>query len=161
MVDTKVGAFIGLFVVIVVGLVLVTTLGDNVFNTSSIKESVNTSVTCSNDACVTGTTYLKDHDKIIASGWTINNDTNVTIGTNNYEVFTNGSIILNEGMVLISGQGSSPTLFLNYNYYDEQYVRDGVSRTLIALVVLLFVVGLFLMVGGKALGISPELFGKK
>lgn len=153
----------GLFVALLIGLVFVDVIGDSVQDTATTRTTINESSLFTEGAYEVQSVLndVKTNNKIHTNSFIINNGTNCTIGTNNYNTFTNGSILLNAGMTQDTGQGAGPRLNVTYSYFSANYVRDGTSRTLISLITLFFVIGLLLFVVSKVFKIGPEMFRMK
>lgn len=158
--DTKIGMIIGLFIIAILGLIFTQTIGDQTREISTTYSSVNESITFSGGSGLIGNTYLRANDKII-DVTQINNGTNNTIGSSNWNDYVNGSVILGDGAIQDGAQGLTPTLYITYSYYPEKYVRDGTSRVLTGLIILFFAIGLLLMIVGKSIGLSPEIFNRR
>ena len=144
------GMLLMVFFLIIIGLAFTQVIGDSVVD-SGVTKTANNTLTFSGNGALLGNQNLRDAENIITTGTIAFNNSNGTIGTNNYIVSQNGSFQLKAGAAQLSAQGSNPTNFrLYYTYFSEGYVKDATSRTILPLITLFFVLGLVLLVVWKS-----------
>ena len=164
MAENKVSMIIGLFVLIMLGLVFAGILSDTTSEADRVRAYTNNSVVFVSGSALLPNANLRSLENYITSGVLMNNFTNNTIGSNNFIISANGSVQLRAGMQGATAQGASPTLNMSGTYYSEGYVKgDTTSRTITTqLVGLIFILGVFLFVLVKS-GVldMDELLGKK
>ena len=105
---------------ILISLILVVVLGAIVvLITTNLSDSLSvvTSATITNESVVFsgGGAQVAIRPRVNTGSVTLTNVSNGTIGSNNFDSFANGSIILKEGATAIYSQGASPTLNGSYS----------------------------------------------
>jgi hypothetical protein len=144
MVDSRgLGGFIYLFIALIMGLVLVSSVSDQTYETSAYRSSINSTLTLAGGSGLVGTKGIRDVSNLDTGvNLVLNNGSNFTIGTNNYNYYSNGSVILKAGAAAISAQGLTPSFNSSYSYFGENYVKDSTSRIMMSLIVLFLAVTL-------------------
>lgn len=136
------GMLVSIFILAILASIFVSVLSDFVVDTDTTRTTINQTLSgfASNSINSLGNANLRSLGNIQTTGTIMHNTTNMTIGSNNYNIYTNGSLILNAGMTGVTAQGANPTnLRLTYSYFSENYVNDGTSKTIIRLIPLFFI----------------------
>lgn len=137
----KVGILISIFISLIIGIVLLGTTADQVYQgTNGIYTSENESITLSNSTAVslsndwvtTVTTVLADNG---SANFTLVEDIDYTVASlDSDDVAT---ITLNS-----TADADGNTSYVTYTYQDNNYIRNSSSRVLINLLTLFFALGL-------------------
>lgn len=143
--DNKLGITITAFILLIIGVVLLTEVGDQVAITTDSDHSTtyvfDEQITAENDTI----TYLANDD--LRNLYNITNSTDVVMVA--YRDYT---FDLSSGWVLVYANASDPDSHTGYNvtydYIPSTYVQNGTARNLLDLIVLFFAVGLVFGVGG-------------
>ncbi len=161
--NSTIGGIVALFILIIVGAIFLSTIGDEASEISATQNRINQSITFVNNGTnALGTQYIRDNNKIIPSSVFLYNGSPSSLdNAANWTAFVNGSIILTSGMENGTAcyGGASCILNVTYNFFHQDYVRDAPSRTFINLIPLFFAIGLLLFVIIRAGVIRPEMFG--
>ena len=149
------GYILTIFIGVIVVLALVSSLADPISQQGAIITKHNDTQTSSGTSFIVSTTPLITNGlaQSIVSYTNLNNGSNGSIGTNNWQGYSNGSVTLNSGM----GDG---VYNVTYQFYSSTYVGDGTSRTLIGFIVLFFILGIIAFVIYYLRKSNPDLFGK-
>lgn len=138
---------IAVFVLIIIGLVFVNILADQAEDARTIRGVTNKSHTLVGGSVLLGNSNLRSLENIITTGLIVNNFTNNSIASNNYQVFVNGSFMLRAGASADYSQGLTPTLNITHTYYSENYVKgSSTAQTLLLLIPLFIVLALLIYV---------------
>ena len=132
----KVGIFISVFIVIILGIVLLDTTADQVWVASSGEYTATDEAMTLNN--VTAQSLTNDWVTAVSS---IKANTNGTHNTTlNIDEYTTANLNDDDPatVLLVNDSRNGNFSFVTYNYQDDNYVRDGSSRTLISLVVIFF-----------------------
>ena len=124
-----------LFVTVIIGVILLAVIADNTAEISQTVVVVNETVSGVN----MGVAETLANDDLV-SFTTLWNTTGDAIPATNYTVvLSTGVLTVNTNDVLVNGSDLKAT----YTYYVDNYVHDSTSRSLIALITILFALGIF------------------
>jgi|SRR3990167_954693 len=143
--NKKLGVLLGAFIFIVVALALIQPLSNSVKDTSTTR-SDNTTFTLTGLVTVIGNPDVRNAGNIQTDTIIVNNGTNITFGSNNWNAYTNGSIIFKTATIT-----SNSGVNISFNYLSANYVKDATSRTLIDLIILFFAIGTLVIFIGYVL----------
>lgn len=128
----KVGVFVGVFIALIVGIVLLSSLSDSVYENSNTYESINETIaiglnsgTTAEDDVITVTNFNNITDDLTAS---VNTDVNFT----------------RAGVITINNDSIPPVRNFNitYGYEGDLYIRDAPARVINNLVIIFFALAL-------------------
>ncbi len=145
----KVGIFISLFIMLIIGIVLLETTSDATYLATEASGYIatNESVVLSNS---TTTNLVNNWITSITTVYVPNATAteNITITSANYTIANlndedPATIILVAGVAGYAFDGN--TSYITYVYQDDSYVRDGTSRVFIRLIKIFFGIAILLM----------------
>ncbi len=151
----KLGVVFGLFITIIVGVILASIIGDEVFLTGNTLQVTNFSVDISSarlidnnvDPGVAFTLTINTGQEIISVD-EVRFD-NGTVLTQSTDWDTNASDVvffLNSSLMIAHPDNDTD---VDYTFEPSQFVSDSTSRVFLSLTVLLFIIGLLLFVISK------------
>ena len=151
------------FLTIVIGVILLTSVGDITSEYDDIITSTNESLTfaagsvvVSNTPEITGGTA----GSVITSGTILSNSTNSTISVTNYNIYSNGSLVLDAGAS--ADLGASSLVNFTYTSYSDTYIESAPARMFSStLVILFFAIAILLATIIYCWKKYPELFGRR
>ncbi len=144
---SKLGLLVLVFVALIIGIVLLETLADPISEFDNINLHTNESITFAAGSVVLSSTpvlSLGIAGSVITSGTILSNSTNSTIGTTNYQTFSNGSLILSGGAS--DDLGASSLANFTYSSYSRTFIGNTSAITLLQLVGLFFALAIVLIV---------------
>lgn len=136
--NNKVGIFVTAFIAIIIGVVLLGSLADTIYDSTNTRESVNETITFSDTlANISNTTNTAQNDitsvtnfiNLTGSDFTANIDTTVN--------WTRAGVITIDRETV----GYNNTFNITYDFESDNYIAHGVSRTLITLLIIFFALG--------------------
>lgn len=137
----KVGIFISAFIILLIGIVLLGSTADTVTiaTDSTTIESLNESTTLINGTGVALTNnWVTSIIEVLAQNGTANysltETTDYTVDNLNSETTVQ--------ITLVNAEWDGNTSYVSYNYQNDNYVRSGVSRVLIRLIIIFFAIAL-------------------
>lgn len=129
--DKKLGILLSVFLALIVGIPLISQLGNSVNEATTAQTVQNETVT------FTGGNGTLANDEIVALTSIVNN-TGYSY-TNQIGVGVN---VTSGGAITSNVSGADTTYYVAYTYTNDNYVADSQSRTLISLLVLFFALAL-------------------
>jgi len=151
----KLGVILSLFVFVLIGINLLTPVGDSVKATDDLGVEVNETITI---ASGTGTLANSPTNRIglgVAGVSFFSNasgtpsDTTITTSTTRVNFSEAGIIIVNESLY------GDQDYNVSYTWYTDGYVQDATSRTLLSFLTLFFVLAILAIAIGK----MKDMFG--
>lgn len=140
----QLGMVILVAIIFIVATALIGGIADPISEYDDVITTTNESVTFSDGSLVLVHTPLITNGlagSIITSGTNIlSNSTNSTISSNNYNLYANGSLILNDGAY--ADLGSSSLANFTYQSYSETYISGGSTRTIAGFAILFFAIAI-------------------
>lgn len=141
----QLGIYLVAFIAVIVGIALVSSISGSLVQTTTLSDSVNESITFSNSTGPGGTNKTTVRYAGVGVGLKSvsyfanqsNDDLTSQIGTN--VNWTSAGVITIARSVSIANN----TFYITYKYGDSSYTDDANSRTLIKLIGLFFVLGVF------------------
>lgn len=132
----KLGILITIFILVIIGLSLLSSLADNIYLNTNTRDIVNETITI---AANTGQTANDDLTTVTYFG---NTTVDYTSAINTGVNFTTAGVI--------TVANSSNPLFnisdndyrISYNYEPDEYINNGTARTMLSLIVLFFAIGI-------------------
>lgn len=137
------------FLVAVIGIALLSSTADSTKKVTSAVNSVNESFAGKLNVAVA----LANDDLVSVSA--VRNTTGSTVPASNYTVNTTG------GTITMLAPQVNNTYYADYTYYDDDYVSNSTSRTLVGLIVIFFAVGLIgYIIYSSGINKLSDIFGK-
>ena len=131
------GLLLGSFIIILVGVVLVNSIGDSLYLASTISTvTVNESITMA-----TGTGEVANNDVTLITFYGNGSD---STGTGAFVVAESVNVTKATGVVVVNDT-STGAYNITYEYEGTEYVTDSQSRTLINLIPIFFVIAIVLV----------------
>lgn len=139
--ENKLGLIIFLFIILLIGIVLLDTLGDTVYENTNLFGATNESITMTGTGgALTGTTSITSG--IVGVSFFGNDTTDLTSVIDTTVNWTStGDITL--GNTTLTNYSDS-TWDISYTAEGDLYVVDGTSRTLIRLLLIFFAIAIIL-----------------
>ena len=148
----QLGTIILIFITIIIGVTLITALGDQIFENVNLRNTLNQTTDVSSARNVTGgftspTEFdLTDKEMSSFSELRMENGTAFTEDTDYRVNLTVGGITMLNSQLTDDFQDSNTTL-ADYSEYPDLYVKHSIARTIINnLILIFFVVGLVIWV---------------
>jgi len=137
--DKTLGIIIGGFVTLIIGIILLNSIGASIDDATLSKSVGQESIVIASSS---GTTLEDDLIGVSFFG-------NKTINTSNYATELNTMVNWTAaGLITVSpGNLSDETYEISYTYTGNNYVNDSKSRTILRLIPIFFVIGGVLLVG--------------
>ena len=134
----QMGTLLTAFITVVIGLALLGGIADPISEQDDILTAVNETHTSVAFSFEVNNQPIIDRGLAgsVVSYSNLNNGSNASIGTNNWDGYSNGSVILKG--VLVDGAYN-----ITYNHYSDTYISSVSARTFTRLVILFFVIGIF------------------
>jgi len=122
------------FMVILIGIILLSVTADQIFLSRTVGTTTNESMTMASNAGQTVNVELGVYDVTY-----FGNHTDTIVSDN---VSTTNSVNFTEAGVITTGGSVTDGVYnITYNYYPDEYVQSGTGRTLINLIVIFFALG--------------------
>jgi len=135
----KIGVFVMLFVMLLIGMALFDTLADSVYDATNLQESDNETLTFSDLlANQTNTTSVAQDDVDSVSYFANLTDdltADLTTGIN----FTKAGVITIDRAAV----GNNNTFYITYGFESDEYVAHSTSRVLVRLINIFFALAIF------------------
>lgn len=133
------GVFIA-FIVIVIGVAFLSSTADTISPLKDTYAVTNTSFTASNSTAVVFDSTA-DHNVTAISQVRSTNGTVLT--TNNYTASVSGRSITMKSSWTDNTGNKTETWYVDYSWQSNSFIDDGSSRSLVALIIIFFALGIF------------------
>jgi len=155
--NSKIGALMGLFILIVIGVILAQTIEDRIVYTRNMASITNRSIDISSARTawngIDNTTEFTlvssaQNETLIINEARLGNGTVLTAATDYFIIPTNTGIGFNNGtyFVIYESVTLGNTTLIDYTFEPEEYVDDPTTRMLFGLIGLLYILGLVVYV---------------
>ena len=122
-----------LFLVLIIGVAFTDTIADYIYDATNTYPVVNETFTSNTTA-----TDTLAHYPIVTGSLTMQNSSGTDVPVANFTIDYTAGTILYTG----SSEFNNTNLLASYSYTNTAYINDGISRTLVNLIVLFFVLAI-------------------
>jgi len=130
----KVSVFVTAFIAIIIGVVLLSTISDSVYDATNVRGATNETLTYSDLLANISNTTSTSNDDITGVTYFANLTDDLTANIDTTVNWTRAGVITIDR----EANGYNNTFYIDYSWESDNYVSHGVSRTLINLLIIFF-----------------------